>query len=103
MLELYKQWPFSILSVETGSSPDAIKQIKSSAALPYRSWWDSPSKTGPGPIANAWNVGGYPAVYVLDGNGVIRFVDIRYEDLLKGVRQLLSQAPEPLATARRSE
>jgi peroxiredoxin len=92
MQDLYKNWPFSILSVETGSSQAAIKQRKAEESLRYRSWWDARSETGGrGSIASAWDVAGYPAIYVLDGNGVIRFVDLRYEDLLKAVRQLVSE------------
>jgi thiol-disulfide isomerase/thioredoxin len=92
MQDLYKNWPFSILSVETGSSPAVMKQRKADESLRYRSWWDARSEYGGrGPIASAWNVAGYPAIYVLDGQGVIRFVDVRYEDLLKAVRQLVSE------------
>ena len=92
MQELYKNWPFSILSVETGSSPAVMKQRKTDESLRYRSWWDERPESGSrGPIASAWNVAGYPAIYVLDGNGVIRFVDVRYEDLLKAVRQLVNE------------
>jgi peroxiredoxin len=98
MQDLYKNWPFSILSVETGSSQAAIKQRKEDESLRYRSWWDARSETGGrGAIAAAWSVAGYPAIYVLDGRGVIRFVDLRYEDLLKAVRQLVNERPVPLA------
>jgi peroxiredoxin len=91
MLELYKNWPFAMVSVETGSSAAGLKQAKQDAGLPYRSWWDAPGSSGAGSIATAWNVGGFPTLYVIDREGVIRFVDLRYEDLLKGVRQLLSE------------
>jgi thiol-disulfide isomerase/thioredoxin len=92
MQELYANWPFAILSVETGSSQQAMKKLKTDAGLTYRSWWDAlPEGGGSGPIATAWNVGGYPSIYVLDGDGVIRFVDLRYEDLLKAVRQLVNE------------
>jgi thiol-disulfide isomerase/thioredoxin len=92
MQDLYKNWPFSILSVETGSSPAAMKERKASESLRYRSWWDArPETGGRGAIATAWNVAGYPAIYVIDGQGVIRFVDLRYEDLLKAVRQLVNE------------
>src|SRR5262245_28876834 len=92
MQDLYKNWPFSILSVETGSSQAVIKQRKADESLRYRSWWDARSDAGGrGSIATAWNVAGYPAIYVLDGRGVIRFVDLRYEDLLKAVRQLVNE------------
>ena len=92
MQDLYKNWPFSILSVETGSSPVVMKERKAQESLRYRSWWDARSDSGGrGSIASAWNVAGYPAIYVLDGQGVIRFVDVRYEDLLKAVRQLVNE------------
>jgi peroxiredoxin len=92
MQELYTNWPFAILSVETGSSQQAMKKLKAEAGLKYRSWWDGqPEGGGRGPIASAWNVGGYPSIYVLDRDGVIRFVDVRHEDLLKAVRQLVNE------------
>jgi len=91
LLELYKNWPFAIIGVETRSSAVGAKQAKLDAGLPYRSWWDAPGPDGHGAISSSWNVGGFPTLYVIDGQGVIRFVDLRYEDLLKGVRQLLSE------------
>ncbi len=101
MQELYANWPFAILSVETGSSQQAMKRLKADAGLTYRSWWDAlPESGGSGPIASAWNVGGYPSIYVLDGNGVIRFVDLRYEDLLKAVRQLVNEGLGATTVAR---
>ena len=89
MQELYVNWPFAILGVETATRESAIR-LKTQHGLTYRSWWDGlKGETGPGPIASAWNVLGWPTTYVLDAEGVIRFVDLRDEDLLKGVRQLL--------------
>jgi hypothetical protein len=43
-------------------------------------------------------VTGWPTVYVIDPAGVIRFVDLRQEDLLKGVRQLLTEPTHSLVT-----
>jgi len=91
MMELYGNWPFAIVSVETGESREATRKVKADERLAYRSWWDAQPAGGAGPIASAWNVGGFPSIYVLDGRGVIRYVDLRYEDLLKGVRQLLQE------------
>jgi len=34
---------------------------------------------------------GWPTTYVLDESGVIRFVNLRKEDLLKAVRQLVEK------------
>ena len=101
MLDLYKNWPFAIVSVETGSGRDVTLKAKAEQGLTYRSWWDGSDEEGPGPIATAWNAGGFPAVYVLDGKGVIRFVDARHEDLLKAVRQLLTEHMSQLDLAAR--
>ncbi len=98
MLELYKNWPFAMLSVETGSSPESVSRVREAERLTYPAWWDEPSETGPGPIATKWNVAGVPTVYVLDGRGVIRFVDVREEDLLKSVRQLLHEPSNRVAS-----
>lgn len=92
LLELYKGWPFAIVGVDSSKSAEAAKQAKAQHGLPYRSWWDGRAgQAGDGPIASTWNVLGWPTVYVLDTKGVIRFVDLRNEDLLKGVRQLLNE------------
>jgi peroxiredoxin len=91
LLEQYRNWPFAIVSVETGESRESVKRTKSSAKLAYNSWWDPTLNEHAGPIATAWNVTGFPRTFLLDSKGVIRFVDVRDEDLLKGVRQLLNE------------
>jgi len=91
LLEQYRNWPLALVSVEGGELREHAKQAKSAAKLNYRSWWDPPMNGHPGPIAMAWNVVGFPRTFVLDRTGVIRFVDVRDEDLLKGVRQLLNE------------
>jgi peroxiredoxin len=92
LLEQYKDKPLTILSVNSDSSLDVAKKAKIDHALPYRSWWDGyGEKATAGPIASAWNVTGWPTIYVLDPKGVIRFFDLRQEDLLKGVKQLMNE------------
>jgi peroxiredoxin len=92
LLELHKNWPFAIVGVNSDRSLDIAKQAVSDNRLAYRSWWDGCDVDDPtgGPIASAWQVTGWPTVYVLDTHGVIQYVDIHHEDLLKAVRQLLT-------------
>lgn len=93
MLELYKNWPFAIVSVDSGANPAASKAALARERLTYRSFWDSGGKTPTtGPIATAWNAVGWPSVYVIDEQGVIRYVDVLQEDLLKAVRELVTAA-----------
>jgi peroxiredoxin len=87
--ERYDRWPFALLGVETGSSRDAARQAHVTNRLLHRSWWDPGESGRDGPIATAWNVVGWPTTYIIDGDGIIRFVDLREEDLLKAVRQLV--------------
>jgi peroxiredoxin len=99
----YESWPPALLGVQAGSSRDAARQKQESTRVPERSWWDVPAPgESAGAIAAAWNVVGWPATYVIDHEGVIRFVDVRDEDLLKAVRQLLeAQQAQQLQAARR--
>ena len=39
--------------------------------ISWRSFWNGPRGTG-GPISAAWNVSGWPTVYVIDHEGIIR-------------------------------
>jgi hypothetical protein len=47
-----------------------------------------------------WGVQRYPTVYVLDGKGVVRFVDVRGEALSTAVRSLIAEqrAAKPAPT-----
>jgi peroxiredoxin len=103
LLDKYARWPFALLGVETGSSRETARQAHTTNPVTHRSWWDeSTTGIGGGPIANAWSVIGWPANYLIDGDGVIQFVDLREEDLLIAVRKLVeAQADRELRPAQR--
>lgn len=99
MLEVHKNDPFAIVSVNSDEKLDVAKKAKVDERLDFRSWWDGyvEKKNTQGPIATAWNVTGWPAIYVLDAKGTIRFAQLRQEDILKAVSQLIAEqrAAEP--------
>lgn len=100
MLEVHKAEPFAIVAVNSDSSLEVAKKAKVDNKLDFRTWWDGYlAKSTSGPIASAWNVTGWPAIYVLDENGVIRFANLRSEDTLKGVKQLLEEQRQAKAKA----
>ena len=102
LLEQYKNWPFAMLSVNSDADPDTARRAYAARGLTFRSWFDGDGQGGPkGPIASAWSVNGWPTAYLIDGRGVIRFVNLRQEDLLKGVRQLLVEQVQLAARDRR--
>jgi peroxiredoxin len=102
LTELYKDWPFAMLSVNSDESVEAARQAKEERRLPYRSWWDGYGESKiEGPISTMYNIYGWPTTYVLDEQGVIRFVDLRQEDLLKAVHQLMDEQARKSASASR--
>jgi peroxiredoxin len=92
LIDLYKDRPLTILSVNSDSDPQIAKKAKTDRGLTYRSWWDGyAEKSTRGPIASAWAITGWPTTYLIDQDGVIRFVNLRQEDMLKGVKQLIAE------------
>ena len=56
------------------------------------SWRQAVEGSTGGPWASQWNVQGWPTIYVLDAQGVIRFRDLRGEELENAVVKLLDEA-----------
>jgi hypothetical protein len=83
-----------MLSVESGRDTETVRAAKATNGLSHRSWWDPGGKAQFGPIATAWQVTGWPTTYLIDAAGVIRYVDLRKEDLLKAVRFLVGEAAD---------
>jgi hypothetical protein len=63
--------PFVLLGVNSDSNRDELKPVLAKEKITWRSWWNGPDGTA-GPIAKAYNVSGWPSIFVLDQEGVIR-------------------------------
>ena len=61
--------PFVILGVNSDPK-EKLKEVLKKENMTWRSWWDG-GNTG-GPIASKWNVSGWPTLYLIDHQGVIR-------------------------------
>jgi hypothetical protein len=81
--------PFALLGINSDPDRETLKEVMEQEQITWRSWWDGGS-TG-GPIATQWNVSGWPTIYVLDHEGVIRFKNIRGETMDKAVDKLLEE------------
>ena len=83
VLENYGDRPIVLLGVNSDAKLETARQAKIDENLPYRTWWDGHSQpdadvvAAEGPIATQWNVTGWPTIYLLDEEGVIRFVGKR--------------------------
>src|SRR5438552_9667095 len=63
--------PFTILGVNSDTDLKALKETLEKEEITWRSFWNGEKGTS-GPISDAWNVRGWPTLYVIDHKGVIR-------------------------------
>ena len=82
--------PFALIGVNSDSDREQIRQIVKDKNITWRSFWNGPDGTG-GPISTRWNVRGWPTIYVLDGEGVIRFRDVRGDAMDDAIETLLAE------------
>jgi peroxiredoxin len=83
--------PFALLGVNSDTK-ERVRQAIKKENITWRSWWDG-GNTG-GPIAKAWNVSGWPTIYVLDAKGVIRYKNVRERKMDEAVDKLLAELEE---------
>jgi len=81
--------PFALIGVNSDKDKDELKKVLEKENITWRSFWNGGSTNGP--ISNAWKVRGWPTIYVLDGNGVIRYRDVRGEAMDRAVDELLAE------------
>ena len=80
--------PFALLGINSDPK-ERLKEVLKKENITWPSWWDGGDTNGP--IARAWNVSGWPTIYILDHKGVIRFKGPRGEAMDKAVEQLLDE------------
>lgn len=85
--------PFALIGVNSDRDLDAIRDDLEKEQITWRSFWNGPEGTG-GPISSLWNVRGWPTIYILDHEGVIRFKNRRGEAMDEAVDQLLAEMKE---------
>ncbi len=82
--------PFALLGVNSDADKEELNKAMKEEGITWRSFWNGPQGTG-GPISKAWNVTGWPTIYVLDEKGVIRYKNVRGESMDKAVNALLAK------------
>jgi hypothetical protein len=72
LVEKYKNEPFAIVGINSDTDLDKLKDVRAKENISWRSFWNGPEGTS-GPIAATWNVHGWPTLYIVDAQGVIRY------------------------------
>jgi hypothetical protein len=62
--------PFALVGVNSDSDRAKLKDTLKEEQITWRSFWNGGSTSGP--ISTEWNVQGWPTLYVIDADGVIR-------------------------------
>ena len=82
--------PFALIGVNSDRDLNELKKVLEKEQITWRSFWNGEKGTR-GPISEAWHVRGWPTIYVLDADGVIRYRDVRGEDMDRAVDDLLKE------------
>jgi hypothetical protein len=88
--------PFALLGINSDPK-EKLREVLKKENITWRSWWDGGDTNGP--IARAWNVSGWPTIYILDHKGVIRFKGPRGEAMDRAVDQLLGEMEKEVSKA----
>ena len=83
-----KDKPFALIGVNSDPKEKVVDALKREN-ITWRSWFDG-GKTG-GPIAQQYGVTSWPTIYVLDSKGVIRYKNVRGEQMDEAVDALLKE------------
>jgi len=90
LVERLKDKPFALIGVNSDTDKAVLKKRMAEEKITWRSFWNGPQGTN-GPISKAWNVRGWPTIYVLDAKGVIRFKGVREKQMDEAVDALLKE------------
>ena len=82
--------PFAIIGVNSDSDLEEIRETVNQKNITWRSFWNGPEGTD-GPISIQWNVSGWPTIYVLDGDGTIRYKNVRGDEMDEALTTLLAE------------
>ncbi|MEM9941902.1 MAG: TlpA disulfide reductase family protein [Planctomycetota bacterium] len=82
--------PFVLIGVNSDAEKETAIEAVNEEALHWRHFWNGPNGTK-GPIADKWNVEGWPTVYLIDGDGVIRYKEVLGVNIDRGIEKLLAE------------
>lgn len=87
MVAKLKDKPFALISVSADAKKEELETFLKSTKMPWAHWWNGQS----GGILKELDVHFFPTIYVLDGEGVIRYKHIRNKELEEAVEKLLAE------------
>lgn len=86
MVQRLADKPFALIGINSDGDRSVVNKIIKEQNITWRNIVDGSTS---GKLAAAWNVSGWPTIYVLDAKGVIRHRDLRDQALEDAVVKLL--------------
>jgi hypothetical protein len=83
--------PFVLLGINCDEDKETLQLVGFRDQLNWRNWWNGGST---GPFTALYGVSQWPATFVLDGEGVIRYRNLRGPALEQAVESLLREAEQ---------
>lgn len=83
--------PFALIGVNSDPELEELREAIKKKNVTWRSFWGGKGGTS-GPIAIKWGIKSWPTLYVVDAKGVIRFKDVRGDELDDAITKLLGEA-----------
>ena len=80
--------PFTLIGVDGDADRELARKTMAEQGMTWPSVWNGGNTGG---VAADWGVRAWPTVYVLDARGVIRFTNMRGEQLGRAVEHLLKE------------
>jgi hypothetical protein len=96
LVERYRGRPFVFLGINSDEDRQTLKAVMAREGLSWRCWCDGSTD---GPIGQRYRIKGWPAIYVLDADGVIRHVQLRGQALDAAVDKLVLEAESKAAVS----
>jgi len=93
LVEEMKDEPFALIGVNSDRDLDEIRKTVEEKKLNWRSFWNGPQGAA-GPISRAWNVRGWPTLYVLDAEGKIHYKGHDGDSAIELAKELVAKLKE---------
>src|SRR5262245_40852959 len=87
LVEKLQGRPFALLGINTDGNVNEVKQKSMTESVTWRSWYDGQG----GAICKQYKVQSFPTIFVLDHKGVIRYKNVRGDEMEKAVETLLKE------------
>ncbi len=87
MVARLKDKPFVLVSISADAKKETLTEFLAKEPMPWTHWWNGSQ----GGILTDWDVKGFPTIYVLDAKGVVRYKNVRGQDMEEAVNALLAE------------